>query len=102
MSNLDTNTDTDKILEKLKNLKETKDFSLKWSTEEKIQLLKMYHIFCKKEAEIFNLIYGYHEGDSWENIFREYNPHLIQDKITGVEIAIKNLGKPELKYEDRT
>jgi len=100
MSELDTNSD--KILEKLENLKETKEFFLKWSTEEKIQLLKMYHIFCKKEAEIFNLIYGYHECDSWEDIFRDYNPHLIQNKTRGVEIAIENLGKPELKYEDRT
>lgn len=98
MSNLDTNTN--KILEKLENLKETKEFSLKWSTEEKIQLLKLYHIFCKKEAELFHLIYANHDCDSWEDIFRDYNPTLIQNKIKGVEIAIENLIKPELEYED--
>jgi hypothetical protein len=100
MSNLDTNTNMNQILEKLENLKETKEFFLKWSSEEKIKMLKMYHIFCKKEAEIFNLIYGYHENNLWEDIFKDYNPNLIQDKTEGVKIAIENLEKPELEYEN--
>jgi hypothetical protein len=52
------------------------------------QLLDIYLIISKKETHIFNLIYTYHECDSWEDIFRDYNRNYLEDKAIGVEIAI--------------
>lgn len=37
------------------------------------------------------VIYNYHGCDSWEDIFRDYDPIYLKDKATGVEIAIKEL-----------
>lgn len=94
---MNTNSETDKIIEKLKGISEEYEeeyynctFST-WSAEEKLQLLKLYHIFCKKEHKIFDLIYQNHGCDSWEDIFRDYDINKLDDKSTGVNIAIENL-----------
>jgi hypothetical protein len=88
------------LIEKLKQIKDDDtdfpNWSLEenfpnWSLEEKKQLLNIYLIFCKKEDQIFNLIYRYHGCDSWEDIFRDYNVRYLQDKADGVEVAIEEI-----------
>ena len=62
-----------------------------WSLEEKKRLLDIYFIISKKETHIFNLIYSYHGGDSWEDIFRDYDTNYLENKTTGIEIAIDEI-----------
>ena len=62
-----------------------------WSLEEMKKLLDIYLIISKKEAHIFDLIYYYHGCDTWEDIFRDYDPQYLEDKKTGVEKAIKEI-----------
>ena len=62
-----------------------------WCLEEKKQLLDIYFIISKKETHIFDLIYNYHGCDSWEDIFRDYDSKYLEDKTTGVEIAINEI-----------
>jgi hypothetical protein len=62
-----------------------------WSQNEMIMLLKIYHSFCKKEARIYDLIYKYHDCDTWEDIFRDYNESVLEDKSYGVEVAIRRI-----------
>ena len=62
-----------------------------WSLEEKKKLLDIYFIISKKETHIFKLIYNYHGCDSWEDIFHDYNTQYLEDKKTGVEIAINEI-----------
>ena len=78
------------LIEKLNNDKTPFN---NWSLEEIKQLLEIYFIISKKESHIFNLIYSYHGCDSWEDIFRDYNIKLLEDKADGVEIAINELIK---------
>lgn len=65
--------------------------SSSWSFEEHKQLLEMYLLFCKHESSIFKLIYSYHGCDSYEDIFRDYNKKLLNDKADGVQIAIDQI-----------
>jgi hypothetical protein len=83
------------ILKNLINIKIIKDFDT-WSNEDKIKLLEIYLLISKKEKHIFDLIYRHHGCDSWEDIFRDYDVVYLNDKTTGVEIAIKELkaGEP--------
>jgi hypothetical protein len=81
-------TTTYNLLKKLENLEETKEFSLDWTMEQQCKILKIYHLFCKKEPELLNLIYAHHDCDSWETIFRDSKR---EEKTKGVEIAIANL-----------
>jgi len=53
--------------------------------------LKIYLIISKKEKHIFKLIYDYHECDSWEDIFRDYDKAYLKDKAVGVEMAIQGI-----------
>lgn len=78
------------LIEKLNNDKTPFN---NWSLEEIKQLLEIYFIISKKESHIFNLIYSYHGCDSWEDIFRDYNIKLLEDKADGVEIAINEVIK---------
>ncbi len=66
-----------------------------WSLEEKKKLLDIYLIITKKETQIFDLIYYYHGCDTWEDIFRDYDPQYLEDKKTGVEKAIKEINSAE-------
>jgi len=59
--------------------------------EEKKQLLDIYFIISKKETHIFDLIYKYHGCDSWEDIFSDYDSKYLEDKTTGVQIAINEI-----------
>ena len=84
----------DIIIDKLNQIEDkddTKNIWDNWSLEEKKSLLDIYLIISKKEAHIFDLIYSYHECDSWEDIFRDYNTGYLEDKSNGVEIAIKEI-----------
>ena len=56
-------------------------------------MLDIYLIICKKETHIFELIYQYHECDSCEDIFRDYDIKILEDKTVGVEIAIEEITK---------
>ena len=83
----------EKIIDKLNQMEETKDeFNWdNWSLEERKNLLDIYSIISKKETQIFALIYNYHGCDSWEDIFRDYDPIYLKDKAIGVDIAIKEI-----------
>jgi hypothetical protein len=50
----------------------------------------MYLIIVKNESHIFDLIWENHECDSWEDIFRDYDATLLEEKAMGVEVAIEN------------
>lgn len=67
-----------------------------WSLEEIEKLLDIYIIISKKETYIFDLIYSYHGCDSWEDIFRDYDTIYLENKTTGVEIAISEI-KEQIK-----
>ena len=81
----------EKLIEKLDKIKDDKHPFHNWSLDEIKQLLEIYFIFSKKEHHIFKLIYSYHGCDSWEDIFRDYNIELLEDKANGVEIAINEV-----------
>lgn len=76
------------IIEKLNQIENRKNIWKNWSLEEIKQLLNIYFTISKKEAYIFELIYSYHGTDSWEDIFRDYDAKYLDDKTTGVEVAI--------------
>jgi hypothetical protein len=78
------------IIDKLTKIEDDKPFN-NWTLEEQKKLLDLYFIISKKETHIFNLIYKYHGCDSWEDIFRDYDTQYLEDKITGVEIAIDEI-----------
>lgn len=79
------------IIDKLNQIEDINPRWNNWSLEEKKKLLDLYLIISKKETHIFNLIYSYHGCDSWEDIFRNYNVNYLEDKKTGVEIAIDEI-----------
>jgi hypothetical protein len=62
-----------------------------WSWEEKKELLELYLLISQKESHIFDLIYGFHGCDSWEDMFRDYNTFELNEKAEGVKVAIKGL-----------
>jgi hypothetical protein len=78
----------DNIIEKLNQTEINWD---NWSLEEIKKLLDIYFIISKKEYYIFDLIYRYHGCDSWEDIFRDYDKNYLEDKASGVEIAINEI-----------
>ena len=87
------------IIEKLKTVKVNDQNPWKgWNLKEKKQVLEIYHLFSKKEAPIYDLIYSYHGCDSWEDIFRDYSRSLLRDKAEGVEIAIEAIDE-QIKRE---
>ncbi len=93
------------LIEKLNQMKDNKQGLTNWSLEEQKQLLDIYLIISKKESHIYKLIYNYHGCDnyrliyiynyhgcdSWEDIFRDYDTQFLEDKATGVEIAIEKI-----------
>ena len=80
-------------LNQIKRNKESESIFDNWSSEEIKQLLNLYLIISKKEHHIFDLIYNYHDCDSWEDIFRDYDIDYLQDKSRGVQIAIERIEK---------
>jgi hypothetical protein len=78
------------LLEKLNQIKD-KNALNSWSLEEQKKILEIYLIISKKEKHIFKLIYDYHECDSWEDIFRDYDKEYLKDKAVGVEMAIQGI-----------
>ena len=82
------------LIERLDKIKDNKNPFNSWSLDEIKQLLDIYFIISKNETHIFKLIYSYHECDSWEVIFRDYNINYLESKTNGVEVAIKRLMEP--------
>jgi hypothetical protein len=82
------------IIEKLNQLDNRNEWK-SWSLREKKQMLEFYLMICKKENHLFDLVYRFHECDSWEDIFRDYDMGYLEDKIRGVEIAIENIEERE-------
>ena len=78
-------------MDKLNKIEDTNPTFDNWSLEEKKKILDIYFIISKKETHIFDLIYNYHQCDSWEDIFRDYNIRYLKNKTTGVEIAINEI-----------
>lgn len=68
-------------------------FWCNFTNTEIINLLQMYLIFVKREANIYDLIYSSHGCDSWEDIFRDYDTRLLKDKAFGIQITIDELRK---------
>ena len=60
------------------------------SVEEKITLLRKEIQKIRYEIEISELIYDYHGEDTYEDLFRDNIP-LLNEKINGILLAIKNL-----------
>ena len=79
------------LIDKLNKIEDTTSGWNNWSLEEKKQLLDTYLIISKNETRIFDLIYYYHGCDSWEDIFRDYDEKYLEEKITGVGIAINEI-----------
>jgi hypothetical protein len=78
------------IINKLTKIRDNNSWK-NWTLEEKKQILDIYFIISKKETHIFDLIYNYHGCDSWEDIFRDYDTKYLENKTTGVEIAINEI-----------
>ena len=78
------------IIDKLAKIEDNNSWK-NWNLQEKKQILDIYFIISKKETHIFDLIYNYHGCDSWEDIFRDYDSKYLEDKTTGVEIAINEI-----------
>jgi glycyl-tRNA synthetase alpha subunit len=67
------------------------DESCKMTYQDLLKLLEIYHIFSKREAEVYELVYNYHGCDSYESVFRDYDKFLLVDKADGVEIGIDEM-----------
>ncbi len=84
--------DSENILNKLNESQNNDDYFFKnWNIVELKNLLDIYYIICKKEKYIYELIYSFHGCDSWEDIFRDYDENILNDKAIGVEIALKEI-----------
>lgn len=82
----------ERLMEKLEQIDDESGEPWKeWTLQEKKELLEVYWKLCKKEHVLFALIYRWHGCDSFEDIFRDYNGRILDDKEQGVEIAIKNI-----------
>ncbi len=57
----------------------------------------MVGVISKYEHHIFDLIYRFHDCDSWQDIFRDYNANYFKDKVRGIEIALANLNNQDKK-----
>lgn len=82
------------IIDKLNQLKQSdnnKNIWKDWSLEDKKKLLDIYFIISKKETAILDLIYSYHDCDSWEDILRDYDTQYFEDKALGVKVALENI-----------
>jgi uncharacterized protein YfkK (UPF0435 family) len=86
MENININIES--ILEKLNKITDNKNVWKNWNLDEQLKLLNIYLMICKKETFIFDLISQNHNTNLWEDIFRDYDESYLDDKISGVEIAI--------------
>lgn len=75
------------ILHKLLSANSLKHFSM----HEKKILLEMYYIITKKESLLCNLVYAYHDCDSYESLFRDFDEYILEDKSNGIDIALKKI-----------
>jgi hypothetical protein len=62
------------------------------SKQEALKILTKELIKIKNEISISELVYSYHDCDSYEDLFRDNIP-LLKVKKQGIEIAIENLKK---------
>jgi len=87
------NINTETIIEKLNKITENKNAWKNWNLDEQLKLLNIYLMICKKETFIFDLIWQHHGCDSWEDIFRDYDESYLDDKISGIEVAIESINE---------
>lgn len=80
----------EELVDKLRNIQSSNQL-YNWTQEEQRKLLELYLIISKKESYIFDLVYRYHQCDSWEDIFRDYSCNYLDEKASGVQVAIDNL-----------
>lgn len=64
-----------------------------WTKEERYTMIKLYYLIAKHEASLHDLVYEYHGCDSWEDIFRDYDDQLLQDKARGIKVALTYFDK---------
>ena len=83
-------------------IQKLKEKDAKLEKEEIKQLLELYLLISKNEHHIFDLIYRFHDCDSWEDIFRDYNTNYLKDKAIGVEIALENLNNTDTDTNTNT
>ena len=77
------------IIQKLDQLEyNSKNMWSNWSKEEIIKMLEMYLVITKKENYIYDLVYQLHGSDSYEDIFRDYDDQLLEDKASGIKEAL--------------
>lgn len=62
------------------------------SDEDALQILSKEFIRIQNEIYISQLVYRYHDCDSYEDLFRDNIP-LLETKKEGIEIAMENLKK---------
>jgi hypothetical protein len=79
-------TDANYILTKLHYL-EQKDFTT-WSESDKKSILDIYLLISKNESKLLDLVYSYHDDDSYQYICRDYDSHAIKLKVNSIEIAL--------------
>ncbi len=81
----------DNIIDKLKNnlnKNSSKNIWQDWSPVEIAKLLEIYLLICKNEENLYQLVYSLHGSDSYEDIFRDYDYRLLEDKAQGIEEAL--------------
>lgn len=81
----------DQIINKLKNnlnKNSNKNIWKDWNSAEIAKLLEIYLIICKNEENLYQLVYSLHGSDCYEDIFRDYDYRLLEDKAQGVEEAL--------------
>ncbi len=84
----------EQIIKKLANIKSEQSVEKvwkNWSLDEIKKLLEIYSIICDKEEELYKLVYRYHGSDCYEDIFRDYDYTLLEDKAQGVKEALDTL-----------
>lgn len=72
-----------------------------WSLEDKKHLLQIYLLIVKHEPNLMDLVYGYHESDSYEDIFRDYDTFELREKSRGIQISIDVMNKKMIDEIDK-
>ena len=72
-----------------------------WSLEEQKHMLQMYLLIVKNEPNLMDLVYGNHECDSYEDIFRDYDTFELREKSRGIQISIDVMNKKMIDEIDK-
>jgi hypothetical protein len=92
------NDKLNKLEYKLDNEIEINDESL--SLEETKRIIQNELVRTKNEIITSNIIYRFHECDSYEDLFRDNVPHL-ETKCNGIQISLDNINNDrDVNYDD--